>query len=222
MERKQKFTTSEYYHVYSRGVERRKLFMSKKDYTRFVCLLYIMNQRKSFHFGNFFKTHRLNDIFEEEVEETLVDIVSYVLMPNHFHLILYEKTEGGISKFMMKLLTAYSMYFNTKYERSGPLFVRPFRSQHISGDSYFLWIFSYVHLNPVKLIEPDFKEKGIKNIDICKNFLKFYTYSSYIDYIGINRPELKIINLSKIPEYIIQNAADFGFYTDNITEGSPR
>ena len=78
-------------------------------------------------------------------------------MPNHFHILVYENEEGGISKFMMRLLTAYSMYFNTKYERSGPLFVHPFRSTHISNESQYLWIFSYIHLNPIKIIKNNFK-----------------------------------------------------------------
>jgi len=220
MERKIKFAIDEHYHIYSRGVEKRKIFLNKSDYKRFVSLLYIMNQPKSFHFQNFLQKHTISDIFKEERKDTLVDIISYVLMPNHFHILIYEKEEGGISKFMMKLLTAYSMYFNTKYKRSGPLFVHPFRSQFIADDPYYLWIFSYIHLNPIKLIQPDFKENGIKNIVECKKFLMSYEYSSYVDYLGYPRGISNIINFSIIPEYIKKNSLDLDFYTKNM-EGYP-
>jgi len=102
------------------------------------------------------KNKKITDIFEEPKEKYLVSIISYVLMPNHFHILVYENKEGGISKFMLRLLTAYSMYFNTKYKRSGPLFGHPFRSQHISNESQYLWIFSYIHLNPIGIIKKNF------------------------------------------------------------------
>src|SRR3989338_7198126 len=115
MYRKTPFVEKNYYHVYSRGVEKRKIFMNTRDYERFMVLLYAMNQDAPFVIGNFLrdKQKSLKDIFTEKREKTLVSILGYCLMPNHFHLILNEHTEGGISKFMGKFLTAYSMYFNT-------------------------------------------------------------------------------------------------------------
>ena len=146
MYRKTPFAENEYYHIYSRGVEKRKIFLNTKDHNRFIALLYIMNQDVSFRMDNFLQVHKnnLQKIFEEKREKSLVSILGYCLMPNHFHLILHEHTEGGISKFMGKLLTAYSMYFNTKYKRSGPLFSHPFRSEHIGNESQYMYIFSYV------------------------------------------------------------------------------
>lgn len=195
---------NEYYHAYSRGVEKRKIFMNIKDYERFVALLYIMNQDTSFVMGNFLRNKQkdLSSIFTEKRENTLVSILGYCLMPNHFHLILYEHTEDGISKFMGKLLTAYSMYFNTKYERSGPLFTRPFRSEHISDESQYMYIFSYVHFNPLSIIDKNWKETSVKNKKEAKKFLKNYQWSSYKDFLGNNRPESKIIDFSLIPKYI--------------------
>jgi putative transposase len=161
MERKENFAPEEYYHLYSRGVEKRKIFLNSKDYERFIALLYIMNQPGQFHLSNFLKNKKIRDVFEEKKSEKLVSILSYTLMPNHFHLLVYENKEGGISKFMSRLLTAYSMHFNTKYKRSGPLFTHPFRSQHISEEAQYLWIFSYIHLNALGIIKKGFKEKGI-------------------------------------------------------------
>ncbi len=203
----------EYYHIYSRGVEKRKIFLSTKDYDRFVALLYIMNQDTSFRMDNFLQKNQngLKNIFKEQRNKTLVSILGYCLMPNHFHLILYEHTEGGISKFMGKLLTAYSMYFNTKYERSGPLFTHPFRSQHIENESQYLWIFSYLHLNPVSIIDRKWKEDGVKNKKEVREFLEKYQFSSYLDFLSKNRTESVILDFALIPEYI--KNMDIGFET---------
>ena len=128
-------------------------------------------------------------------KNTLVSIIAYCQMPNHFHLLLLEKEEGGISKFIGKLLAAFSMYFNKKYERSGSLFVNPFKAKHIDlTKDYFEYLLAYIHLNPVKLIDPTWKENGIKDREKVKKFLENYRYSSYLDYIGHKRAEGSIIN----------------------------
>ncbi len=178
--------------------------MSAKDYNRFTALLYIMNQPEQFRMDDFLHKNNnvLQNIFREERSQTLVSILGYCLIPNHFHLILYEKTEGGISKFMSKLLTAYSMYFNTKYERSGSLFTHPFKSEHINNEPQFMYIFSYVHLNPVSIIDKKWKENGIKSKKEAEDFLENYQFSSYIDFKKESRPESKIIDFSRIPKYI--------------------
>lgn len=211
MYRKTPFVENEYYHIYSRGVEKRKIFLNTKDYDRFVALLYIMNQDVPFRMDNFLQAHKnnLREIFKEERDRNLVSILGYCLMPNHFHLILYEHTERGISKFMGKLLTAYSMYFNTKYERSGPLLTRPFRSEHIKDESQYLYIFSYVHLNPLSIIEKNWKENGIRNKKEAEKFLEKYQFSSYLDFLKDNRPESVIIDFSFIPKYIKYMKLDF-------------
>ncbi|MFA6257769.1 MAG: transposase [Candidatus Paceibacterota bacterium] len=222
MYRKTPFVEKEHYHIYSRGVEKRKIFLNIKDYNRFVALLYIMNQSISFRFDNFLQAHKnnLEEIFKEQREKTLVSILGYCLMPNHFHLILYEHTEGGISKFMGKLLTAYSMYFNTKYERSGPLLTRPFRSQHIENESQYMYIFSYVHLNPLSIIDKEWKE-SIKNKKEAKEFLEKYQFSSYLDFLENNRLESAIIDFSLIPEYIKEIELDFKTLEQIFNENQP-
>ena len=211
MYRKTPFAINEHYHIYSRGVEKRKIFLNIKDYDRFVALLYIMNQDVSFRMDNFLQAHKnnLKEIFKEKKDKGLVSILGYCLMPNHFHLILYEHTEGGISKFMGKLLTAYSMYFNTKYERSGPLFTHPFRSEHINNESQHMYIFSYVHLNPLSIIKKVWKENGIKNKKEAEKFLEKYQFSSYQDFLNKNRLESVIIDFSLIPEYIKNTKLNF-------------
>lgn len=210
MYRKTPFAEKEHYHIYSRGVEKRKIFLNIKDYDRFMALLYIMNQDAPFRMDNFLRRKiKLRDIFNEKRERNLVSILGYCLMPNHFHFILHEKTEGGISKFMGKLLTAYSMFFNTKYNRSGPLFTHPFRSEHIKNESQYLYIFSYVHLNPISILDKKWKENGIKSKKQAEAFLKEYQFSSYQDFISTNRQESVIIDFSLIPEYIKDMSLNF-------------
>lgn len=202
MERKVKFTKGEYHHVFSRGVEKRKIFLDKRDYERFMVLLYILNQQETFRVSSFLegKNHKLNDIYREKRSESLVSILSYSLMPNHFHIFFCETYEGGISKFMGKLLTAYSMYFNKKYERSGPLFVRPFRSVHINNEEQFNYLFQYVNFNSLELFDKTWQENGISDKKKALEFMLNYRYSSYMDLVGLERIEGKIINKSILPE----------------------
>lgn len=203
MERKITFTEGECYHVYTRGVDKREVFESERDYRRFMAGMLLCNGIKSVEFRNVFRIYGgepSGALFEQEVgSETLADVLAYALMPNHAHMILREKQEGGISKFMLKLMTAYSMYFNTKHERSGPLFVRPFRAKHIDSDEYFRWVISYIHLNPLDLHESGWKERGFVNKEASGAFISSFKYSSYVDYFLGERSESSILNKEALP-----------------------
>jgi putative transposase len=206
MNRKHVISIGEFYHVYNRGVEKRIIFNNKKDYVRFVELLYICNSKNPVDMRNFSrKGETFASIFETEKED-LVSIGAWCLMPNHFHLLLKETSENGISKFMQKLTTAYTMYFNKKYNRTGSLFQGVFKTEHVKEDRYLKYLFSYIHLNPVKLIpeEKQWKEVGIKNINKVEKFLQEYEYSSFIDYINKKREYIKIINKEEFPEYFLK------------------
>jgi len=122
-------------------------------------------------------------------------------MANHFHLLITQFEDNNISNFIQKLSTSYSMYFNKKYKRTGSLFEGKFKAQHIGIDRYLKYMFSYVHLNPVKLIQKDWKEKGIKNKKEVLEHLNEYHYSSYLDYVGIQRIQNKILNIKSFPKY---------------------
>jgi len=95
------------------------------------------------------------------------------------------------------------MYFIKKHERTGKLFEGVFRATHANNDSYLEYLFVYIHLNPVKMIEPKWKERGISNTNTAKQFLENYYYSSYLDYSknGIKREERIIIDKKNFPEY---------------------
>lgn len=190
-----------FYHIYNRGTEKRKVFLDKKDYHRFLALLYLANTSKSIHITKDFKNFDLKLILATPQEDPLTSIVAYCLMPNHFHLLLKEKTENGISKFIQKLSTAYTMYFNKRYERTGALFQGKFKAQSAQDDQYLKYLISYIHLNPIKIMEPRWKELGIQNFSRAEHFLFEYEYSSYRDFANKTRILGLIINKEELPDY---------------------
>ena len=202
MSRPFQFESGEYYHVYNRGFEKSAIFRDLPDRTRFLKLLFLCNgkkpvllrpMRRSLTFGN--------PDFEKLRVESVVDIGAYCLMGNHFHLLLRQTRRGTISEFLHKLATAYTMYFNTKYERTGSLFQGTFKARHLDSDEYLKYVFSYIHLNPVEHIEPAWKEKGIVNRKNVDAYLSSYNYFSLPDYLGEKRPETIIVNKDTLPRY---------------------
>ncbi|MBI2065460.1 MAG: transposase [Candidatus Zambryskibacteria bacterium] len=193
--RKVPFIQDEYYHVYSRGNDKRKIFHDHTDYNRFQKLLYLANSDKNF------RLETIKNVYEIERGDRLVFIGAYCPMPNHLHILIKQNSENGISKFMQKFLTGYSMYYNIKYERTGSLFEGKFKVEHLGNDGYLKYVFSYIHLNPVKLIYPDWKESGLGDKKRVLSFLSKYTYSSFLDYIMINRPENAILDRNEFPDY---------------------
>lgn len=195
----------EFYHLYNRGNSKQKIFIDDKDRDRFVKLLYLCNSTKNIRFRE--------DIVEKKIDawdfkrgEQIVSIGAWVLMPNHFHLYLTPSPrshlgEGGVSLFMRKLCTGYSMYFNIKHSRTGKLFEGAFKSLQMIRDEQAKYIFSYIHLNPVKLIDPQWKESGLKNNKKTLEFLNKYKWSSYQDYLSKKRPENKILTKKDFPAY---------------------
>ena len=204
MERKLTFSIGEYYHLYNRGVEKRDIFLEKMDSVRFQRLIYLANGANPIRFSE--TESRVLDSIDRG--SPFVAVGAYVLMPNHFHILVKEIIENGLSRFMEKLATGYSMYFNKKYERVGPLFQGRFKGEHVDNDRYLKYLFSYIHLNPIKLIDASWKETGIKNKSKAVNFLEQYVFSSYQDYIGYNRQQNKIINMKAFPRYF-QNPTIF-------------
>ena len=182
------------------------IFLDDSYKKRFIKLLFVCNSKKPV----VFKTIQGLPLDEIDRGETLVDIGSYCLMPNHFHLLIREKTENGISLFMEKLSTAYSMYFNKKNERTGGLFEGTFKAIYANDDDYLKYLFTYIHLNPIKIIDPNWKEEGIKDKNKAKEFLREYVFSSYMDYLGADRPESGIINKQVFPDYF-STQQDFNY-----------
>lgn len=137
-------------------------------------------------------------------------------MPNHFHLILRQKAERGISIFLQRLSVSFSMYFNLKYDHSGTIFQGRFQSRHIDSDPYFKWIFSYVHLNPVALAEPQWEERGIADPGRVAESLRQYLYSSYRDYYVETRPERAILAHAEGVHYVDAERDVLGLLEDYV------
>lgn len=194
--RKISFAPKEYFHIYNRGNDKRQIFNDSNDYRHFLELLYLSNSRKNFVIRDID-----TEIYSVDRGKQLVAIGAYCAMPNHFHILITPLEEGGLSKFMQKLTTGLSMYYNRKYSRTGSLFEGRFKAEHASDDSYLKYLFSYIHLNPIKLLQSDWKEEGIQDLKKARDYLKKYYFSSYPDYFGEQRAENIILNRENFPGY---------------------
>jgi REP element-mobilizing transposase RayT len=205
MLRKTPFTPGEIYHLYTRGVDKRSIFSDDYDKIRFQISLFIGNDKKNFNMFDTYHSHQSKkDIFKNDTRDSLiVDILAYCLMDNHVHLLVKEKAPNGISDFTRKIFTSHSKHFNEKMERTGALFESRFKSKHVDNDAYFRHLFSYIHLNPLKFLDPEWKEKTLdtQKIEEYTEFLESYPYSSYADYAGELRPERNILTMDATPEY---------------------
>lgn len=210
--RKVKFANNEFYHIYNRGVDKRKIFNKAGDYERFLFGLFVFNNAKpatnaGYHSNYWsFNYWSLASIAEAPIEiskdesenERLVDIVSFCLMPNHFHLALKQKIDGGVSRFLHKLGTGHTNFFNLKYQRTGSLFQGSFKAVHVLDDRHLKHLVRYIHLNPLELVEPNWKKEGIKSWGKAKLFLDFYRWSSYCYY--ISKAKTTLLNMELISE----------------------
>lgn len=135
--------TGSYYHIYNRGVDKRDIFLKKDDYLRFYESLIYFNKIKPV---TNFQMARLQ---HKRYKESLVEVEAYCLLPNHFHLILKQTTEGGISEYMKRVMGGYTSYFNEDNDRTGALFQGTYKRVLIDTDHYFNYLFAYVNENHV-------------------------------------------------------------------------
>ena len=175
--RKFQFQADKFYHIYNRGTEKRDIFLDKYDYIRFIRSmrefnsvepvesLYIQDVRKHKECEKGIK----NPLRVYDTLRPLVEFVSYCLIPNHFHFLLRQSREGGISEFMRRLSIGYTNYFNQKYNRSGVLFQGKFKAIEVNSYSHFLKLAIYVNCN--------YEVYKISKAEDCP-------WSSYLDYIG--------------------------------------
>ncbi len=145
--RKDPLVTNQYYHIYNRGVDKRDIFMNKNDLSRFILSI------KEFNIANPIGSIQLSLKTKTDLDrlkndgQVLVSIVCYCFNPNHFHFIIKQEIDGGISEFFKRLLGGYTMYFNKTHNRNGALFQGRFKSKLIADNAYFLKIRPYVNTN---------------------------------------------------------------------------
>jgi len=193
-QRKVQFVVGEYYHCYNCGIEERSVFGDVRDYHRFLELLYLANDEFPLRRGDI-GTNKFEEVLKIPRGKKLVAIQAFCLMPNHFHLVLKEICYGGITAFMRKVGTAYTMYFNSRHGRKGNLFVGPFQSRHISPDPHLQHLISYVHCAPAALYEPlGWKTSHVVDPQLLGEQIAAYPYSSLGIYSGIYRPIVTILD----------------------------
>lgn len=188
------FVTGEWYHCFNRGTEQRVVFAEHADYERFLTLLYVCNGTKPLRISDR-RDHALaHFLADEQLErgDLLVDIGVYSLMPTHPHLLLRQRSADGIARFMQKVFTGYTMYFNLKHERTGALFSGTFKSKHVATDDYFKTAAAYILLNHAELFEPQWK-RGVADLARLERELRAHRYSSLPDFLGEKRLENKIV-----------------------------
>lgn len=193
------------YHIYNRGAHKANIFLEERDYFRFKLLLFLANSSDGVHMANLLNKYKGESfmlIFDKEKPgQELVDVLSYALIPNHFHLVIRQKAENGITRFMKKVGTAYSMYFNTKRDHGGTVFQGPFKSKHVDSSEYLRWLFAYVALNPLDIKFSGWKENGISDPREAFAFLNEYQHASFPDmHPEQNRPERVILSYTALKE----------------------
>ena len=181
---------SEIYHVLNRGVDKRKIFLDKQDYLKFIHNLFELNNQEIVYY-TFYKFERFNknkDIqcpcIERKPRKLLVDIYTFCLMPNHYHLLISPRIENGIARFMHKINMGYSKYFNQKYKREGTLFEGRYKSILVNKEPHFYHLPYYIHLNPLDIEFPEWREGKLRNYQKAMEFLNNYRWSSHSDYLG--------------------------------------
>jgi putative transposase len=187
-QRKDNLVQGEIYHIYNRGVDKRDIFMDDEDRIRFIHDLFEFNDSNPTIKLDYFLSHNNSEVglpnIKREPRKVLVDILAFCMMDNHFHMIVRQKIENGVTLFMRKLGTGYTNYFNKKHERTGALFQGKFKSICIKSDAHLMYLPIYIHLNPLDFKFHEWRDKKIKDTKKAIKFLDSYRWSSYMDYTG--------------------------------------
>ena len=184
------------FHILNRGVEKRKIFLEEKEYVRFIHDLNDFNNPKKVDLPYYDRKkgyYSKKDSYhldvrrpgDRGVNDKLVDILCWTLLPNHVHLMTEEiDDETGVSEFTRKVFGGYTKYFNEKYDRSGVLFQGRTKIKKVDSNAHFLYLPFYVHLNIIDVFQPDWREVGINDPQKAIEFAETYRWSNYRDIIG--------------------------------------
>lgn len=205
----------EYYHLYTRGVGKKDIFLDTRDYTRFLfCILYFQYDENFYNVSNavtrFLNTGSFSSPKIATPREGMRDaeIIAFALMPNHIHIIAREIKEGGIARLMKRALGGYAKYFNAKYKTSGHVFQGAYNAVHIEDNDQLLYVSAYIHRNPREL-------RGWKNRE------EKYPWSSFSDYITTNRWE-NLLKTDIILEQFNKKSDYKTFVNESLAKSSPK
>lgn len=231
--RKLSFVNGEVYHIFNRGVDKRNIFVDKYDLERFFVSMLLFNSinlsgsvfemfyelelMQKIQLGSLApKLNKLIDYYNKNSKNHLVEIFSYCLNPNHFHLVLEQKVDNGISKFMQRM-GGYTSYFNKKYKRNGSLFANVFKAVHVGDNIQLLHLSAYVNLNnqlgseAPKLSKSSWEEyieeckNGKKEKGICKKEIILEQFNSKEKYKNFAMSSLEDIMKRKNNEKEYEN-----------------
>lgn len=181
----------DFFHLVNRGIEKRKIFFEEKDYLRFIHNLCDFNDAENVVLSYYRRRRaslRVSDVARPtkptREKKEVVDILAWCLIPNHPHVFAQEKVHGGISLFSKKIIGGYTKHFNEANKREGVLFQGRTKIIKVSRDAHLIHLPFYIMTNPLDLIEPKWREKGIRNLKRAVDFLENYRYSSFQDLIG--------------------------------------
>lgn len=195
--RKIKFFPGGLFHIYNRGNAKQNIFYNDRDRYRFLQAMYLSNNSDcSIRLADFernkvgYTLDDIKNIFRDKkiIYDPLVKINADVLMPNHFHFLIEELQNRGVSRFMQRFGNSYGRYFNIKYKRPGSLFQGRFKAVYVKNDDQLKYLLAYINvINPAQLIEPDIKEKGIKNFKKMLEGINKYPWSTHFEYMDLRK-----------------------------------
>ena len=190
MTTKADFATGQYYHVYTRGVDRRKVFMDKSDFERFFISLFLFNDKTYKSIAGRGEDRLLRRCFVETTQydprEKLVDIVTFNLLTNQMHMILVPLQDDGISRFMHRVLMGYAQYFNKKNDRVGALF-ETYKAKVVTSQSYLEHMVPYTHLNTIDMFGLPWRDGLVENWEQAKRHLEEHRWSGH--HVAMRRPQ---------------------------------
>lgn len=193
--------TGEYYHIYNRGINKQPIFLGTRDFDRIMLLLEFYSfDRPKLRFSKYQQlSQKDRKIFFDQLNKKhkkLIEIICFCFMPNHFHLLIRQLTDNGISRFTGILQNSYTKYFNVKHKKIGPLLQGQFKAIRVEDDSQLLHLSRYIHLNP-------YTSFIVKELNELKN----YQWSSFMEYIngensGLCNKEIILGNFKDREEYL--------------------
>ena len=168
------FKEKSYYHVYNRGVAKQKIYRDEEDYKKFIGYLKFYLTPVDLQGRSLKVKEKVPPSRISKNHAGLIKLHCYCLMPNHFHLLLYQEEVDSMNYFMRSVGTKYAMYFNRKYKRTGPLFESRYKGIRVETENQLVYLSKYIHRNPIEILPTG-------------TFLEGYKYSSYGNYLGLFR-----------------------------------
>lgn len=183
-----------YYHIYARGINKQEIYTTPSDYTYF---LYLFKK----YLTKDFKETKMN-AYGEEIEIPvdsmfgLVELRAFSLLPNHFHLLLFNIDRDGVTGLMRRVLTSYVRRYNSKYKRQGPLIQGTYRSVPVNGDLQLTTVGAYIHTNSVK------HGQCKKAIDYDYSSYKYYLNKKSLDWFVLDNHLLESLDFKNLESYL--------------------